>query len=62
MKQERERKRRMPTFLESVIPIIAMLVILTIGKGVFGYSTEPLLIMVAAVAAFVAFRVGGYLG
>ena len=58
MKQERERKRRMPTFLESVIPIIAMLVILTIGKGVFGYSTEPLLIMVAAVAAFVAFRVG----
>ncbi|MEW4414530.1 Na+/H+ antiporter NhaC [Clostridium sp. AN503] len=58
MKQEKERRRRMPTFLESVIPIIAMLVILTIGKGVFGYSTEPLLIMVAAVAAFVAFRVG----
>ena len=32
--------------------------ILTIGKGVFGYSTEPLLIMVAAIAAFIAFRVG----
>ncbi len=58
MKQEKVRKTRKPTFLESVIPIIAMLVILTIGKGVFGYSTEPLLIMVAAVAAFVAFRVG----
>ena len=34
-----------------------MLLILTIGKGVFGYSTEPLLIMVAAIAAFIAFRV-----
>ena len=36
----------------------ASLAILTIGKGVMGYSTEPLLIMVACVAAFVAFRVG----
>lgn len=58
MKEKKVRARRMPTFLESVIPIIAMLVILTIGKGVLGYSTEPLLIMVAAVAAFIAFRVG----
>lgn len=58
MKEKKVRARRKPTFLESVVPIIAMLVILTIGKGVLGYSTEPLLIMVAAVAAFVAFRVG----
>lgn len=58
MKEKKTRAVRRPTFLESVIPIIAMLVILTIGKGVLGYSTEPLLIMVAAVAAFVAFRVG----
>lgn len=58
MKKEKTRVKRLPTFAESVIPIIAMLVILTIGKGVLGYSTEPLLIMVAAVAAFVAFRVG----
>lgn len=50
--------KRKPTFLEAVIPIIAMLFILTIGKGVLGYSTEPLLILVACVAAFIAFRVG----
>lgn len=52
------RAKRAPTFLEAVIPIIAMLLILTIGKGVLGYSTEPLLIMVAGVAAVIAFRVG----
>ena len=52
------RAKRKPTFLEAVIPILAMLVILTIGKGVMGYSTEPLLILVACVAAFVAHNVG----
>ena len=54
----KERAKRLPTFAESITPIVAMLLILTIGKGVFGYSTEPLLIMVAAIAAFIAFRVG----
>ena len=58
MKEKKERAKRLPTFAESITPIIAMLLILTIGKGVFGYSTEPLLIMVAAIAAFIAFRVG----
>ena len=57
-KEKKVRAKRAPTFLEAVIPIIAMLVILTIGKGVLGYSTEPLLILVAAIAAFIAFRVG----
>lgn len=47
MKEKKERAKRLPTFAESITPIIAMLLILTIGKGVFGYSTEPLLIMVA---------------
>ena len=58
MREKNTRSRRRPTFLESMVPIIAMLAILTIGKGVMGYSTEPLLIMVACVAAVVAFRVG----
>jgi len=53
-----KKAKRMPTFAEAVMPIIAMLVILTIGKGVMGWSTEPLLILVACVAAFVAWRVG----
>lgn len=57
-KEKKVREKRKPTFLESIIPIIAMLVILTIGKGVYGFSTEPLLILVACVAAFIAFRVG----
>lgn len=50
--------KRKPTFVESVIPIIAMLVILTVGKGVMGYATEPLLLTVAAVAGIIAYRVG----
>ncbi len=58
MKQKAARAKRKPTFLEAFVPIIAMLVILTYGKGVKGYSTEPLLILVAAVAALIAFRVG----
>ena len=48
----------MPTILEALIPVVAMLLVLFIGKGVLGFSTEPLLIIVACVAAFVAWRVG----
>ena len=40
-KAKKVREKRKPTFAEAIIPIIAMLVILTIGKGVLGYSTEP---------------------
>jgi len=57
-KKKTAKTKRAPTFLEAIIPIIAMLLILTIGKGVMGYNTEPLLIMVACVAAIIAFRVG----
>ena len=39
MKEKKERAKRLPTFAESITPIVAMLLILTIGKGVFGYST-----------------------
>ena len=48
----------MPTFTESVTPIIAMMVILTVGKGYLGYATEPLLLLVAAIAGLIAYRVG----
>ena len=57
-KAKKVREKRKPAFWEAILPIIAMLVILTIGKGVLGYSTEPLLILVSCVAAFIAFRVG----
>lgn len=55
---EAKRAKRMPTFAESITPIIAMMVILTIGKGYLGYNTEPLLLMVAAIAGLIALRVG----
>ncbi|MDD4320274.1 MAG: Na+/H+ antiporter NhaC [Acidaminococcaceae bacterium] len=50
--------KREPTFIESIVPIIAMLVILFYGKGIKGWATEPLLIIVAIIAAIVAMRVG----
>ena len=37
---------------------VAMMVILTVGKGYLGYPTEPLLLLVAGIAAIIAFRVG----
>lgn len=59
MSKEKEKSTlRKPTFLEAFTPIVAMLVILTYGKGVMGYATEPLLLLVAGIAAFLAFRVG----
>lgn len=57
-KEKEKRTLRKPTFLEAFTPIVAMLVILTYGKGVMGYATEPLLLLVAGIAAFIAFRVG----
>ena len=50
--------KRKPTFAESILPIIAMLLLLFYGTGVMGWATEPLLIIVAAIAALVAIRVG----
>lgn len=57
-KEKEKRTLRKPKFLEAFTPIVAMLVILTYGKGVMGYATEPLLLLVAGIAAFLAFRVG----
>ncbi|QNL43969.1 Na+/H+ antiporter NhaC [Oscillibacter hominis] len=58
MKEKKVRQKRKPTLLEALIPIIAMLAILFYGKGLKGWATEPLLIVVAAIAALVAVRVG----
>ena len=57
-KVKQPRAKRMPTILEALIPVITMLLVLFIGKGVLGFSTEPLLIIVACVAAVIAWRVG----
>lgn len=50
--------KRQPTLLESVIPIIGVFLLLGIGYGVFGLSTQGLLIVAAFVAALVARKVG----
>ena len=57
-KEKQPRAKRMPTILEALIPVVAMLLVLFIGKGLMGFSTEPLLIIVACVAAIIAWRVG----
>ncbi|UOQ94905.1 Na+/H+ antiporter NhaC [Halobacillus shinanisalinarum] len=50
--------QRKPTLLEAFIPIVAMLLLLAIGYGVYGFSPEPLLIIASIFAGFIALRVG----
>lgn len=57
-KEKAPRAKRAPTFLEAILPIIVMLVVLTIGKGIMGLATEPLLLLVTCLAGVIAWRVG----
>ncbi|KXH86783.1 Na+/H+ antiporter NhaC [Sporosarcina sp. HYO08] len=50
--------KRQPTFIESIFPIVAMLLLLAIGYGVFGFRPEPLLIIASVFAGIIALRVG----
>lgn len=50
--------QRKPTLFEAFIPIVAMLLLLAIGYGVYGLSPEPLLILASIFAGFIALRVG----
>ncbi|ONI44214.1 Na+/H+ antiporter NhaC [Candidatus Epulonipiscioides gigas] len=50
--------KRKPTLIEALIPFIIMIIVLIYGKGVKGWPTEPLIILIASVAAIIAFRVG----
>lgn len=52
-----ERKRQ-PTFIEALIPILAMIIILGIGYGYLGLPTHILLIIAAFVASLIGMRVG----
>lgn len=49
---------RKPTFVEAIIPLVAMVLILGIGYGYLRLPTQALLIMAAAVSAVIAMRVG----
>ncbi len=46
--------KRKPSLLLSLIPLITMLVLLGVGYGYYKFKAEPLLIISAAVAAFIA--------
>ncbi|MFC7786121.1 Na+/H+ antiporter NhaC [Rossellomorea sp. GCM10028870] len=50
--------KRKPNFLQAVIPIIAMLLLLGIGYGVFHLKAEPLLIIAAIIAALIGKKLG----
>ncbi len=58
MKEKKLRERRQPTLGESVFPLITMFIILLVGKGIFNFKIEVLLLMATAVGASVAYRVG----
>ena len=47
-----------PTFIQSLIPLIAIAVFLGIGYGVFHLNAEVLLIAAAGVAGIIALRLG----
>lgn len=54
----KKKEVRKPTLAEALIPMIAMLLILTVGYGVLGFPKESMLVVSAVVTAIVAFRLG----
>lgn len=55
---KKEKVKRKPTLIESMLPIIFMMVTLVIGVGILKLRAEPILILVAFVAGFIAWRLG----
>lgn len=52
------REKKQPTFFLAVLPILAMILLLGIGYAVMGLSAEVLMLVSAAIAAFVAVGLG----
>jgi NhaC family Na+:H+ antiporter len=53
-----ERIHKQPSFIQSLTPLIAIAIFLSVGYGVFGLRIEILLIAAAAVAGIIAVRLG----
>lgn len=53
-----ERIKKKATFVQSIIPIVTMMILLVVGVGVMKLRAEPILIIVAYVAGFIAWRLG----
>ncbi len=54
----KKRDVRKPTLGEALVPMIAMLLILTVGYGILGFPKESMLVLSAVVTAIIAFRLG----
>lgn len=55
---KKTRTKQKPTFAQAMIPILFMVLSLTFGVGVLKLRTEPILILSAFVAGFIAWRLG----
>lgn len=51
-------KKKKPTLLQALIPIIFMIVSLGIGYGILGIKAEPIMIVSAFIAGIIAFKLG----
>ncbi len=58
MKARKEKVKKQPTLLLALIPILVMIVLLSIGYGVMGLSPEILMLVSAAVAGVIAYKLG----
>ena len=52
------KEKRDPTLFEALSTIIVLAIIIGIGFGVMGLAIQPLLLLAAAYAGFIAWRVG----
>lgn len=57
-KKDVVREKRKPSLLEGLIPIVFMVVALSLGVGVYKIRVEPIIIISAFVAGFIAWRLG----
>lgn len=55
---KKERIKKNPSFIQSITPIIVMMILLVVGVGVLGLKAEPILILVAFVAGAIAWSLG----
>lgn len=53
-----ENKKLKPTTLQAVSPLAVMIILLTVGVGIFKLRAEPIILICASFAAIIAMRLG----
>ncbi len=56
--EKEKRVKKQASFGQAIAPIVIMLILLVTGVGFMGLRAEPILLMVAFVAGFIAWRLG----